>query len=149
MAQQGFDVSKKKIEVRMMDYARWPMTGWDVTKPPWRYILNFVARGIQDRRRPFIILDHAGMLREVRAVVNARCSTIRPRDRRLFVIYTYVEEGREVASWGELIFLDAGDRVPPIERYDLRTRWIAYKERHWPRKVEVKKAMVDTSKPMM
>jgi hypothetical protein len=132
MMPQGVEVSKDMVQVRTLDYVKWPMEGWS-TNPPNTSYVAFLARNIEVKRRPFIVLDFRGLIRQVKAVVNLNVQEIRPGDKRLFVIYLYDEGPQEVASWGELIFLDGDWRLPPSERYNLKGRWMKFREKHWPR----------------
>jgi hypothetical protein len=130
---QGHDVAQVSVDVRYLDYTKWPIAGWN-TEPPRGELLAFLARGIKIQKRPFILIDCCGVMHEVEAVVNARMDTIRKGDKRLFVVYTFKENGKEQASWGEFLFLDAGERLPLIGRYDLWSLWMKTRERLWPRR---------------
>lgn len=134
---EGFEISKTNVMVRSRDYSKWPLDGWSTDAPAFQ-LMAFLARNIEVKHRPFIVIDFKGLIQLVKAVVNARVQEIRPGDWRLFVVYLFDQGGQEVASWGELLFLDGDYRYPPIERYDLRGWWMKYKEAHWPRKQPAK-----------
>ena len=130
---QGHDIVRSQVGVLWRDYYKWPMSGWKADPPPM-WLVKFLVRGLEHVRRPFMIIDHTGLMREVVSVVNVRTQLIRPRDRRVFVVYTYMEGTEERASWGEILFLDAGPRIPTLEPYNLPMWWLKKKEQWWPRK---------------
>jgi hypothetical protein len=107
-----------KVSVRFDDWANWNPDGWEQSVPEMA-LMNWIHLHVCGRTRPFIIIDSNGVNHKILMIVNARIGQ-RANGDRLYVVYLHGDKGTIECAWGELLFIDGGDRIPGKERKSLR-----------------------------
>lgn len=115
------------VHIDHLGWKNWKVGGpFEKAGQPKPNDMAWIYRQLIARKRAFILMDAEAGQHNIVDIINVKIVPMRLGDRRLIVAYTYTQtDSQEIpamqVSWGELLMMDDGPRLPGGYRRDFYT----------------------------